>query len=139
MSRREFSVCDSRCIETLDDDFSTDESFDRKRRKTVETKAKSSQDDHDVAIVSWEIVEDVAFCGLAKDQIARQCHDHACKTRYAGGDVCHCGKSVDCWPSETAIDQERIVVADKGEGDDRYRFEGVPIENDCFRRGLTSM
>lgn len=75
----ELSVLDTRSIETLDDHFAAHKCFDGQRRETIETKAEACQDDHDVAIVSWEIVQYVSLCRFTEDEVASERHDHACK------------------------------------------------------------
>lgn len=79
MSRRKLPMLHTRCVETFDDDLATDKSLDRQGGETVEAKAESREDDHDITIVAGKVVENIPLCGLAEDQIACQGHDHACE------------------------------------------------------------
>lgn len=53
---RKFSVGHTGRVEALDDDLSTDKGLDRQGREAVESEAESSQDDHDIAIISRKVV-----------------------------------------------------------------------------------
>jgi hypothetical protein len=40
------------------------------------------------------------------------------------------GKAVDGWFAEGAVDEQGVVVADKGEGDDANSFEDAGVNDD---------
>lgn len=94
-------------------DLATDEAFERESRKHVQAEAKSSDLDHKMTLCR-KVVENVALGLVAKSEKASQSHDETSNARDKCRIVSDSAKPIDGRCLERAIDQKRIMVADKG-------------------------
>ena len=79
-------------------------------------------------IVGGEIIQDIALREVAEAQITGQCHCHAREHADTSREMRDFGETVHSWCLQRAIDEERVMMTDKGEGYDANRLEDTGVD-----------
>merc|ERR1712000_211911 len=104
-----------------------DEGLQRERGEHVQPEAETC--DINPGVVAGEVVEHVAEGLVAEDEKPGQRHD---ETRHGGGAdgvVRYAGEVVDRRSLEGAVDEEGVVMADEGKGDDADGLEDTTVNS----------
>lgn len=109
-------------------DFTTHKSLEWQCGEHVEPEEEASDVHHQVVV--GEVVEHVAQRLIAKGEIAGECHDKTCNTRYTGTVVCDAREAIDGRLAKGAVDEETVVVTNESKGYNSYRFEYASMDDE---------
>ena len=82
-------------------------------------------------IIRREIIKDIALREITEAQVSGQRHGHAGEHADAGRVVGNAREAVHSRCFERAVDEEAIVVADEGEGDDADGLEDAVVNQEA--------
>lgn len=98
--------------EVREHDLAADKGLKGEGGKHVEAKGETGDVDH--GIIAREVVQDVAESLVAEGEETSERHDETGGHGDAGGVMSYAREVIDCWCAEGAVDQQGIMVTDKG-------------------------
>jgi len=114
-------------------DLPTDKGLERQGSQHVQAEAEAGHVDEEP--VRGEVVEHVALSVGAEGEEAGKGHDQAREHGHAGRPVGDAGEAVEGGLAQRAVDEERVVMADEGKGDDADGLEDAGCDQEQAAQG----